>query len=120
MDHLSLEYITLDVFTDSLLSGNPLAVVRVPMDYLSSLSQARKQLIAQEFNLSETVFMHEPTENGSQVKIDIFTPTTELPFAGHPTIGSACYFIARSVPPNSAVCSGIKRSETGQVNHQSG
>jgi len=101
MAQLSLKYSTLDVFTDCLFSGNPLAIVHVPNEYSSLLTQTRKQLIAQEFNLSETVFLHEPPAANSEVKIDIFTTTAELPFAGHPTIGSACYFMTSAVAPNS-------------------
>ena len=84
---------TLDVFTSKRLEGNPLAVVSVPASLEAALTQAKKQKIAQEFNLSETVFMHEPSASGDggsqQLPIDIFTVESELPFAGHPTIGSA-------------------------------
>lgn len=89
------EFTTLDVFADSRFSGNPLAIVRVPKEYTSYLTTERKQLIAREFNFSETVFLHEDTEISSRAKIDIFTTDEELPFAGHPTIGSACYLMSR-------------------------
>ena len=78
-------FYTLDVFTDTPLSGNPLAVV-IDCDGLDS---ARMQKIAGEFNLSETVFVLEPRDPVNTARIRIFTPTRELPFAGHPTIGTA-------------------------------
>jgi PhzF family phenazine biosynthesis protein len=96
MAQFSFEYTTVDVFADSRFTGNPLAIVRVPNEYGSYLTQERKQLIAREFNFSETVFLHEDPEISSQAKIDIFTTTEELPFAGHPTIGSACYLMSRA------------------------
>ncbi|KAK8011442.1 phenazine biosynthesis protein [Apiospora arundinis] len=90
---MELPFVTLDVFTDTALEGNPLAVVSIPASLEAELTQAKKQKIAQEFNLSETVFMHEPRNddqgNPTQLPIDIFTVESELPFAGHPTIGSA-------------------------------
>lgn len=93
MDRTStFNFATLDVFTTQRFAGNPLAVVEVPAD--SSLPQDQKQLIAREFNFSETVFLHEATEDSSERRVDIFTPTEELPFAGHPTIGTACYVLA--------------------------
>lgn len=84
-----LEYVTLDVFTTERFKGNPLAIVKVPRNF--DLDQDKRQLIAREFNFSETVFLHESEEGESTWKIDIFTTTAELPFAGHPTIGTLCY-----------------------------
>ncbi|MEP3280333.1 MAG: PhzF family phenazine biosynthesis protein [Stappiaceae bacterium] len=82
---MARRYAVLDVFTNSALSGNPLAVV---LDS-EGLSQTQMQSIAAEFNLSETVFVL-PMENPAQpVRVRIFTPQSELPFAGHPTIGTA-------------------------------
>ncbi|PLB52325.1 Diaminopimelate epimerase-like protein [Aspergillus steynii IBT 23096] len=90
-----LNYVVVDVFTTTRFKGNPLAIVQVPANYWSSLSQEAKQLIAVEFNLSETIFLHEPPEDSQDptesVSVDIFTPKCEIPFAGHPTIGSAAY-----------------------------
>ncbi|KAH6627429.1 hypothetical protein F5144DRAFT_494004 [Chaetomium tenue] len=92
MADLRLDFVTLDVFTDTRYLGNPLAVVLVPPALQSRLDQATKQRIAREFNLSETVFLHtlpnEPNPSTTR-QIDIFTPKKELPFAGHPTIGSS-------------------------------
>ncbi len=76
---------TLDVFTDEPLSGNPLAVV---LD-AEGLDTERMQAIAREFNLSETVFVLEPRDPVNSARLRIFTPGRELPFAGHPTIGTA-------------------------------
>lgn len=78
-------YFTLDVFTDQALSGNPLAVV-LECDGLDSEMMQR---IAGEFNLSETVFVMPPEDENNRAKVRIFTPAKELPFAGHPTIGTA-------------------------------
>ena len=79
------KYFTLDVFTKSAMSGNPLAVV---LDS-EGLDDQTMQLIAREFNLSETVFLHPPQGAGHKAALRIFTPARELPFAGHPTIGTA-------------------------------
>lgn len=76
---------TLDVFTETALAGNPLAVV---LD-AEGLIDARMQAIAAEFNLSETVFVFEPRNPINTARVRIFTPKREMPFAGHPTIGTA-------------------------------
>lgn len=78
------EYVIADVFTTERLSGNPVAV------YLdgSGFDAARMQRIAREMNLSETVFVL-PAERDGDVRVRIFTPVNELPFAGHPTLGTA-------------------------------
>ena len=84
-----LNFATFDVFTQVQLKGNPLAIVKVPKD--CSLEQSLKQAIAREFNFSEPVFLHEAeSESSTDRRIDIFTTTSELPFAGHPTIGTVC------------------------------
>jgi len=65
-------------------------VVFVPADWRPGLTQEKKQLIAREYNLSETVFLHLPSsKEADAVEIDIFCVECELPFAGHPTIGAA-------------------------------
>jgi trans-2,3-dihydro-3-hydroxyanthranilate isomerase len=76
---------TLDVFTETALAGNPLAVV---LD-AEGLDSARMLAIAAEFNLSETVFVFEPRNPINSARLRIFTPKRELPFAGHPTVGAA-------------------------------
>lgn len=82
---MSRRFVTLDVFTDTPFAGNPLAVV---LDS-EGLDDAAMQRIAGEFNLSETVFVLPPTETRHKARLRIFTPTRELPFAGHPTLGAA-------------------------------
>lgn len=96
---MQLEFTTLDVFTATPYTGNPLAIVRIPHGV--HVSQEQKQTIAQEFNLSETTFLHENDTSADQNgqnnawTLDIFMTTRELPFAGHPTIGTACYALGR-------------------------
>jgi trans-2,3-dihydro-3-hydroxyanthranilate isomerase len=83
-DAQAYRYILLDVFTDAPLAGNQLAV----FTDARGLSAERLQRLARELNLSETVFVL-PAERGGDVRIRIFTPTAELPFAGHPVLGAA-------------------------------
>ena len=80
-----LEYLLVDVFTDTPYRGNPLAVV---LD-ADPLTADRMQAIAAEMNLSETAFVSAPEAEGADYRLRIFTPTRELPFAGHPSIGTA-------------------------------
>lgn len=75
---------TLDVFTDRKTTGNPLAVVHD----CDGLDTAGMQAIAREFNLSETVFVLPPEDPVNTARIRIFTIASELPFAGHPTVGT--------------------------------
>lgn len=82
---MQLRYHTLDVFTDTRFGGNPLAVVHDA----DGLSPEQMQQIAREFNLSETVFIVKPANPAHSARIRIFTPSRELPFAGHPTVGTA-------------------------------
>ncbi len=77
-------YVLVDVFTDTPLQGNQLAV----LPDASAIPAERMQPIAREFNLSETVFVL-PAQQGGDAHIRIFTPTVELPFAGHPVLGTA-------------------------------
>ena len=79
------KFFTLDVFTRRRYAGNPLAVV---LD-ADGLDGAAMQAIAREFNLSETVFVLPPADKAHRAKLRIFTPAAELPFAGHPTVGTA-------------------------------
>jgi|SRR5271168_3199521 len=82
---MQVEFITVDVFTDRQFGGNPLAVV-LNADKLTS---AQMQSIAAEFNLSETTFVLPPTQSLHTAGVRIFTPRAEIPFAGHPNIGTA-------------------------------
>jgi trans-2,3-dihydro-3-hydroxyanthranilate isomerase len=91
-----LDYFIVDVFTGSALTGNPLAVV---LDTLG-LSTEQMQSIAREFNLSETTFVarrEAAAEQAEGVRVRIFTTQEELPFAGHPTLGTAS--VLRSLAP---------------------
>lgn len=76
---------TLDVFTDRRFSGNPLAVV----GEADALDTQQMQAIARELNLCETVFVLKPQNPAHSARVRIFTPERELPFAGHPTVGTA-------------------------------
>lgn len=78
-------YAIYDVFTDTPLSGNPLAVVFET----EGLSLTAMQRIARQFNLSETVFVLPPEVPNHTARLRIFTPQHEMPFAGHPTVGAA-------------------------------
>jgi trans-2,3-dihydro-3-hydroxyanthranilate isomerase len=82
---MTRRFYTLDVFAGQALAGNPLAVVLDAQD----LDGRRMQAIAREFNLSETVFVAAPVDPGHRASVRIFTPGGELPFAGHPTVGTA-------------------------------
>lgn len=91
-----LDYFVVDVFTRSALQGNPLAVV---LD-TAGLATERMQAIAREFNLSETTFIQRrpvAIERGEGVRVRIFTTQEELPFAGHPTLGTAS--VLKTVAP---------------------
>jgi trans-2,3-dihydro-3-hydroxyanthranilate isomerase len=78
-------YITVDVFTDRAFGGNPLAVV---FD-AEGLSTEQMQAIATEFNYSETTFVLPPADKANDANVRIFTVRSELPFAGHPNVGTA-------------------------------
>src|SRR5204863_4361872 len=84
-DIMRRRFVTLDVFTKKRLAGNPLAVVLEP----DGLDTAAMQAIARECNLSETVFVFPAADKANRAKLRIFTPANELPFAGHPTVGTA-------------------------------
>ncbi|NJN74156.1 MAG: PhzF family phenazine biosynthesis protein, partial [Limnothrix sp. RL_2_0] len=74
-----LSFYTLDVFTEQIFGGNPLAV----FPESEGLSDVQMQAIAKELNLSETVFVLSPEQAGCDFKLRIFTPLAEIPFAGH-------------------------------------
>jgi trans-2,3-dihydro-3-hydroxyanthranilate isomerase len=84
----SARYVVIDVFTDEALQGNQLGV----FTDARTLSEGEMQALTREFNFSECTFVL-PAENGGDARIRIFTPAHELPFAGHPTLGTA-YVIA--------------------------
>jgi trans-2,3-dihydro-3-hydroxyanthranilate isomerase len=88
---MKLNFVTVDVFTNRQFGGNPLAVVT----NAEGLSTERMQGIAAEFNLSETTFVLPPEDSAHAAQVRIFTPKAELPFAGHPSVGTA-YVLARA------------------------
>ncbi|ACF02092.1 phenazine biosynthesis protein PhzF family [Rhodopseudomonas palustris TIE-1] len=87
---MRLQFETVDVFTAEQFSGNPLAVVL----NAEGLSAAQMQAIAGEFNLSETTFVLPPQDPAHTAQVRIFTPNGEMPFAGHPNVGTA-FVLAR-------------------------
>ncbi|MDF3809140.1 PhzF family phenazine biosynthesis protein [Rhodopseudomonas sp. BAL398] len=88
---MRLQFATVDVFTADQFSGNPLAVVL----NADGLSTAQMQSIAAEFNLSETTFVLPPQDPAHTAAVRIFTPKGEMPFAGHPNVGTA-FMLARA------------------------
>lgn len=91
---MTLAFHTLDVFTDRRFGGNPLAIVRGA----DALTPAQMQTIAAEFNLSETVFVLKPENPAHSARVRIFTPVKEVPFAGHPTVGTAILLASLKAP----------------------
>ena len=89
-----LHYHLVDVFTDRAFGGNPLAVVTNGR----GLDTEAMQAIAKEFNLSETTFVLPPDDPRHDWRVRIFTPGSELPMAGHPTVGTA-FVLARAPHP---------------------
>ena len=85
-------YVTVDVFTDRAFGGNPLAVV---LD-AGGLSTEQMQAIATEFNYAETTFVLPPREAGHDAEVRIFTVRSEIPFAGHPNVGTAFVLASRA------------------------
>ncbi|ARQ11604.1 phenazine biosynthesis PhzC/PhzF-like protein [Rhizobium etli] len=81
----TLSYVTVDVFTSTRFEGNPLAVI----SDAQGLSDAAMQKIATEFNYSEVTFVLPPEDPRNSARVRIFTPTMEIPFAGHPNVGTA-------------------------------
>src|SRR5258707_3417563 len=104
---MTLKYCTLDVFTDHRFGGNPLAVFadvpELPTEFMQS--------IAREFNLSETVFIVKPRDPSATRRLRIFTPTRELPFAGHPTIGAAHVLVEEGLAGVSGTSATFLRDE---------
>ncbi|MEQ8395409.1 PhzF family phenazine biosynthesis protein [Thalassobaculum sp.] len=88
---MALTYETVDVFTETAFGGNPLAVVFGG----EHLSTGAMQTIAREFNFPETTFVLPPADPANTAKVRIFTPGVELPFAGHPNVGTATVLARR-------------------------
>ncbi len=89
------EFVTVDVFTNRQFGGNPLAV----FPEARGLTDAQMQAIAAEFNLSETTFVLPPDNPQHHARVRIFTPRTELPFAGHPNVGTGFVLARREQNP---------------------
>jgi PhzF family phenazine biosynthesis protein len=90
-----LSFTQVDVFTDQALRGNPLAVVHGA----DALSDAQMQAFAQWTNLSETSFLLQPSDPAADYRVRIFTPGGELPFAGHPTLGTCHAWLGNGGQP---------------------
>ena len=99
---MQLNFMTVDVFTDRRFGGNPLAVV---LDG-RGLATQQMQSIAAEFNLAETTFVLPPKDPAHTAEVRIFTPRAELPFAGHPSIGTA-FVLARVLAQPSSAGGGV-------------
>ncbi|EIM82838.1 Diaminopimelate epimerase-like protein [Stereum hirsutum FP-91666 SS1] len=110
----SLKFTTLDVFTSKPFTGNPLAVVTLPSQ--SAISHEQKQFIAREFNYSETVFVSASTTSANtqgtdtdatatkpEYDVAIFTTDAEIPFAGHPTIGTSHFLLSQAAHATEAI-----------------
>src|SRR6266498_1243982 len=98
MSPRSYRFAQVDVFTDRVFGGNPLAV------FLDGrgLDDALMQQIAREMNLSETVFLFPPSRPDCAAALRIFTPAREIPFAGHPTIGTTWVMAVHGLAPMGA------------------
>lgn len=92
-----IRFVQVDVFTDKPFAGNPLAVI---LDG-RGLSTEKMQAIAKEMNLSETTFVLPPEDASAHAKVRIFTPAMELPFAGHPVVGTAYVMATELTKPPS-------------------
>ncbi len=90
---MTRKFYTFDVFTDTRFAGNPLAIVSDG----NGLDTGQMQTIASEFNLSETVFILPPENEAHSARVRIFTPGRELPFAGHPTVGTAIFLAQQKI-----------------------
>src|SRR3546814_4925370 len=101
-------YHLLDVFTDRRYAGNPLAVFVDPPE----LSGDQMQVLARELNLSESVFVRSPADGATAWPTRIFTGSTELPFAGHPTVGPAVLLAELGLVTDSVVLAGGDRKST--------
>ena len=113
----AFRYVVADVFTDTPLAGNPVAV----FTDARALDGKTMQRLARETNLSETVFVL-PPEGDGHVRIRIFTPATELPFAGHPVLGTAFVLAAPMQLPAIVLETGagpvpveLERDESGRI-----
>jgi trans-2,3-dihydro-3-hydroxyanthranilate isomerase len=108
---MQIPFVTVDVFTDRKFGGNPLAVV----PDAAALSNAQMQAIAAEFNIAETTFVLPPQDPAHTAHVRIFTPRAELPFAGHPNIGTAFVLAHEAMRDRRAVSDPMIFEETAGV-----
>ena len=97
------QYFVYDVFTNSPFGGNQLAII----PDATIIAEESLQKIAREFNFSETTFVYPPDDTSHTAKVRIFTPTMEIPFAGHPLIGTACALAQAGAPNNMVLELGV-------------
>ncbi|WP_375568379.1 PhzF family phenazine biosynthesis protein [Ahrensia marina] len=109
---MTIPYRIYDVFTDTPMTGNPLAVVDLREQ---DLSDADQQKLAKEFNLSETVFLFDGTNPVHTARLRIYTPDRELLFAGHPTIGAAVALARDSVADGLSTGLVLMEEEVGLI-----
>jgi trans-2,3-dihydro-3-hydroxyanthranilate isomerase len=112
MSQQCLEFVTVDVFTSETFGGNPLAVFFAA----EHLRDQQMQQIAREMNYSETTFVLPPVDAANTANIRIFTPVNELPFAGHPNVGTS-YVLANypSAVPATGTVESKTHPQTGQL-----
>ena len=112
MSQQCLEFVTVDVFTSEIFGGNPLAVFFAA----EHLRDQQMQQIAREMNYSETTFVLPPVDAANTANIRIFTPVNELPFAGHPNVGTG-YVLANypSAVPAAGTVESKTHPQTGQL-----
>lgn len=96
-------YFVYDVFTKKPFGGNQLAVI----PDASKIAEEDLQKIAREFNFSEITFVYPPEDAAHTAKVRIFTPTMEIPFAGHPLVGTACALVQEGAPENMVLELGV-------------
>jgi trans-2,3-dihydro-3-hydroxyanthranilate isomerase len=109
--NMQRRYVTVDVFTDRVFGGNPLAVV---LD-AQALDGTQMQAIATEFNYAETTFVLPPRVPEHSAHVRIFTPRTEVPFAGHPSVGTAVVFAQGVEMGRRSLISGRTEKRAGAV-----
>ena len=108
---MDLPFHTLDVFTDHPFGGNPLGV----FPDATHLTPDLMQRVAREMNLSESVFLG-PPQSGGAARVRIFTPGAEVPFAGHPTVGTAIFLASRlDIAPSDGTTTLVLEENVGHV-----
>jgi len=106
-------YVTVDVFTDRAFGGNPLAWCSMP----AGCRRRRCQAIALEFNYSETTFVLPPQNPANDAQVRIFTVGYEIPFAGHPNVGTAFVLATLATKPPSRLLSRRRPGWCGRNSH---